>query len=526
MRTLIITLLSLIWLCAYAEKYALLVQVTQYKEQATQENLNGIPPYVGDDPSKVDNIDVQLMEQAIRRFGFNNIVTLVDEQATREAVLREMDAIARKAQSGDVVLFYFTGHGAAARTGFNLAPYDAKPTDASNDIHSDKLYEWASGLRAGLVVIILDSCFHAKPYTIRPPAMKPKLIEARSQTQPDGWGRVETAKNTVVLTASSLGQAAYQTHHRTSNTGRKRWVGVFTLYLSQALEQKAASNQPVTYRKLVESIREPIEKFFKSRPDMHSHPEHSKLFPKPQLLGDAALFDRTIFEPVSEPVDNPPLPTEKVYFEPSVPDDVRREIEEMFIRRKKAVAPVDRKQDADYIVSMHKDVPVIVANSWNGSNTELPTPPPTVTHPTLKRLIESVNQTPEWLSVRLDKSSYRVGEPIRVTVDLKRSGYLILVSEDGKGNPSVLYPYPGLNRQTPAGVHTFPDREGVSFTVNKSPVNTVIAMLLQDETDYLILLSLLRNSRGTTIEYNLDELLRGWVQANKCSIRYTVFSIQ
>jgi hypothetical protein len=75
-------------------------------------------------------------------------------------------------------------------------------------------------------------------------------------------------------------------------------------------------------------------------------------------------------------------------------------------------------------------------------------------------------------------------------------------------------------------VHTFPDREGVSFTVNKSPVNTVIAMLLQDETDYLILLSLLRNSRGTTIEYNLDKLLRGWVQANKCSIRYTVFSIQ
>lgn len=71
MRILTIVLLSLGCLCAYAasNKYALLVQVTQYKEQATKQNPNGIPSYVGKDPREVNNLDALLIESAIRRFG-------------------------------------------------------------------------------------------------------------------------------------------------------------------------------------------------------------------------------------------------------------------------------------------------------------------------------------------------------------------------------------------------------------------------------------------------------------------------
>jgi hypothetical protein len=481
MRTLITTLLSLIWLCAYAEKYALLVQVTHYKEQATKQNLDGIPSYVGKDPREVDNIDVQLMEQAIRRFGFNDIVTLVDEEATREAVLREMDAIARKAQSGDVVLFYFTGHGAAARTGFNLAPYDAKPHTDSNDIHSDTLYEWATRLQAGHIVIVLDSCFHhdperypdgrdgeGKPFSGRLPTTNPKMIEGRFYGASEGWGRIASLRNTVIITASDMGQKAYQSYYAKRN-GREQWVGAFTLYLSNTLEQ-ATIDQRMTYAQLVESLCKKLKLFAADFRD------ERRAAQTPKLLGDPNLHNRPIFEPIGSSPTPPPPPAE-----------------------------------------------------------ESASPSPIVNRPALRRLIDSASQSPPWLSVNLDKSTYRVGERMQVTVRLEREGYLILVSEDKSGKVSILHPIPhdGVARPTPAGTHIFPE-EGFEFVVDEGPTNTVIAVLMQEESDYRRLLSLLKDafvtnsglSRGIQVRVNLDQLLQTSIEKNRCSIRYCVFSIQ
>lgn len=111
---------------------------------------------------------------------------------------------------------------------------------------------------------------------------------------------------------------------------------------------------------------------------------------------------------------------------------------------------------------------------------------------------------------------------MRVTVRLERPGYLILVSEDSSGKPSIMYPYGGSAPRTAEGVHIFPDREGISYIVNKGSTNTVIAVLLKEEIDYRTLLRLLEGTRSVEINIQFDELLKSWVDKELCSIRYCV----
>jgi len=533
MRILTIVLLSLGCLCAYAasNKYALLVQVTQYKEQATKQNPNGIPSYVGKDPREVNNLDALLIESAIRRFGFDAIEKLVDAQATREAILAKMNEIARKAQPGDVVLFYFTGHGAAAQGGFTIAPYDAKPESADNDIHSDELYQWASRLRAQHIVIVLDSCFHHDPKRYpdgsgdRPPLSKPKMIEGRFSGTPS-WGKIESLSNTVILTASDMGQKAYQMYYP-KRAESEQWVGVFTWHLSKTLKSKD-SNPQITYAELIRTLRKELKNFVQDT-RMGARASQS-----PQLLGDPALHSRPIFEPrPSSPPPPPPPSVVKIFFEANVPERLHEAVYRMYRECSQTPERIYDPKTADVIVRMKNDVLEIVSPT---ENPEIPSPPkpptssPIVNHPILKQLVENANRTKQWMSVSLDKPSYSVGDAMRVTVRLERPGYLVLVSEDKSGKPSLLYPPSGNAREVPAGTHTFPE-SGFKFIVDESPTNTLIAVLMQDESDCEVLLNLLRSappqatsSRGIGFVIEIRQLLETWLE--KCSVRYCTFSIQ
>lgn len=82
--------------------------------------------------------DVQAMEQALKKWGFDRIIVLQDAQATRAAILKALDDLVKNAKPGDHVLFYFSGHGTSSedpKLGTNLAlphtagalvPYDAR----------------------------------------------------------------------------------------------------------------------------------------------------------------------------------------------------------------------------------------------------------------------------------------------------------------------------------------------------------------------------------------------------------------
>ena len=89
----------------WARKVALLVGVGAYPELDRKSQLEG--------PS---NDVAALRDVLIRRWGFvdRDIVTLVDAQATRGHILREIRALQERSTAGDEVLLYLSGHGTSA----------------------------------------------------------------------------------------------------------------------------------------------------------------------------------------------------------------------------------------------------------------------------------------------------------------------------------------------------------------------------------------------------------------------------
>ncbi len=109
------------------QRYALLIGVGNYSDrQEPSLQLKG-PPF-----------DVDDMQNALQKWGFNQIKPLKDAEATRAAILKALDELVENAKPGSHVLFYFSGHGtspvdpkfgaglALPHTTGALLPYDAR----------------------------------------------------------------------------------------------------------------------------------------------------------------------------------------------------------------------------------------------------------------------------------------------------------------------------------------------------------------------------------------------------------------
>ncbi len=112
---------------AASQRYALLVGVGEYADkQEPKLQLKGPPN------------DVQAMESALKKWGFDRITVLQNTQATRAAILTALDDLVKEAEPGSHVLFYFSGHGTSTEdpkfgvgltlphTAGALLPHDAK----------------------------------------------------------------------------------------------------------------------------------------------------------------------------------------------------------------------------------------------------------------------------------------------------------------------------------------------------------------------------------------------------------------
>lgn len=142
-------------------RWALLVGINQYPNFAPRGQLKGCVN------------DVQVMRRIlIDSFSFPeaNIALLIDEQATREAILAAMQELVARVQEGDVVVFHYSGHGSQMPDvegdepdGIDetIVPYDSgrKPHE-NRDIKDDEIYLWLVELTAktSTVTVILDCC--------------------------------------------------------------------------------------------------------------------------------------------------------------------------------------------------------------------------------------------------------------------------------------------------------------------------------------------------------------------------------
>lgn len=145
-------------------KLALLVGINSYPKTKRFNNLEGC----------VNDVELQ-RQLLIHRFGFNpnDILTLTDQQATREGILTAFtEHLVKQAKSGDVVVFHFSGHGSRVADpdkispdGLNstFVPADDNPLAEKgvvNDIMGRNLFLLMSSLKQKTenVTVVLDSC--------------------------------------------------------------------------------------------------------------------------------------------------------------------------------------------------------------------------------------------------------------------------------------------------------------------------------------------------------------------------------
>ncbi len=231
--------------------------------------LVGINNYPRTSPLTGCVTDVELQrELLIHRFGFNpkDILTLTDQQATREAIETAfVEHLVGQAQEGDVVVFHFSGYGSqvkvsdSAMGGESLmksfVPVDEtslmKGKPVANDIVEKTLVLLARSLQTRKVSLVLDTSYLGVGQTLQgnlrvrscpnPPAEQPSPEELAFQeklllrTQPSlaaltGKNRLKQVSG-MVLSAAQDGQVATESNWSGFS------AGLFTYALTQHLWQ-------------------------------------------------------------------------------------------------------------------------------------------------------------------------------------------------------------------------------------------------------------------------------------------------
>ncbi|MEM9218958.1 MAG: caspase family protein [Cyanobacteria bacterium P01_F01_bin.150] len=150
-------------------KRALLVGINDYPQESRFTDLKGCLK------------DVEMQEQLLRhRFGFTDIETLLNEEATRDNILHCFkEFLIEPCRDEDVIVFHFSGHGRQVLDPdggvFSLTEGETEPLNSTivpadddsalsqdkvvSDIMGRTLFLLTSALKTPNVTIILDSCY-------------------------------------------------------------------------------------------------------------------------------------------------------------------------------------------------------------------------------------------------------------------------------------------------------------------------------------------------------------------------------
>jgi hypothetical protein len=251
----------------HPRRHALLVGVDRYPNLPAKAQLR----------SCVN--DARLMHKIlIRRYGFReeDVVLLLDEDATHDGILAGFAALRDRARCEDTAVFYYSGHGSQVVDPHNdepdaignaIVPHDSGRHPWPNcDIEDTVIYGWVLALCAAArhVAVIADTCFSAgvtraaraapaarekwiEPYRLPPAELPPPVWRGgvtRSTTRDAGPSGLLPLDDRYVLLA------ACRRYQRARELTRQD-QSAFTFCLCQALERVPAGT---TYRDLTERV--------------------------------------------------------------------------------------------------------------------------------------------------------------------------------------------------------------------------------------------------------------------------------
>ena len=194
----------------------------------------GISDYQSINDLDLSDDDALAMRDALDAISWNHITTLIDQQASKTGIRDAITALIGVADTDDIVLFYFAGHGTYDT---DIAPLDEDdnldeyicPWDSSTgyttNIRDDELQAWHDNLPCTKVVI-LDTCFSGG--FIREEVMTARTLPGKPRTDlTDTFARDLDKTGYVVLTACRDDELAYESSALSH--------GVFTYFLLQGM---------------------------------------------------------------------------------------------------------------------------------------------------------------------------------------------------------------------------------------------------------------------------------------------------
>ena len=188
--------------------------------------------FAGDDARKFADL---FRGQDGKTYGHVISTVLVDKEATVPAITKALDEVQRKAQTGDVVVFFFSGHGHfTPESGYLLITHEAQVKNlATTALTGNELTRRLAAIR-GSVVLALDTC-HAGAFGTDK--------QVRAITGPgDLTGLVNqlsgSEQGVVVLSSSAEDQSSFEDDEDKE--------GIFTKAIAEGLTGSAAQNGQIT----------------------------------------------------------------------------------------------------------------------------------------------------------------------------------------------------------------------------------------------------------------------------------------
>lgn len=169
--------------------------------------------------------DVRAMaEMLVLLYGFEprDIVTLTDQGATRDAMLRAVNEhLVKPAAKGDILLFYYAGHGSQVKNSLSdepdkldetLVPADSRV--GARDIRDKELRPLFNRIldRGAALTVILDNCHSGSGARGLPTGARPRGVKAdpRDVADPTPAGPRPEERGALVLAAAQDFDAAWE----------------------------------------------------------------------------------------------------------------------------------------------------------------------------------------------------------------------------------------------------------------------------------------------------------------------------
>jgi metacaspase-1 len=178
----------------FTEKgYALVIAIANY------ERIRRLPLNVLDDAT-----DIAAMLTAKDRCGYDpsDVVVLLDESATKDAVMNGLDRLAAAASPGDTVCIYFSGHGTVGSDEgeSNLLPVDFNEDEPDSTwISADELTLALKNVKSERMLVFLDACHSAGAAALKGESSIPEFLPGFAmktlERLSDGVGRVVIASS-------------------------------------------------------------------------------------------------------------------------------------------------------------------------------------------------------------------------------------------------------------------------------------------------------------------------------------------